>query len=106
MAGLVFATFARAAPEILPAHSSELSRGQPGVHGTLLYEHKVAHASAEDVVAHASAEDVVAHASTEDAAGAQVPKDAAWAAAHPHRADEAADWAKAHPKLAVSKPRI
>ena len=50
MAGLVFATFARAAPEILPAHSSELSRGQPGVHGTLLYEHKVAHASAEDVV--------------------------------------------------------
>ena len=67
MAGLVFATFARAAPEILPAHSSELSRGQPGVHGTLLYEHKVAHASAEDVVAHASAEDVVAHASTEDA---------------------------------------
>jgi hypothetical protein len=38
--------------------------------------------------------------------GAQVPKDAAWVATHPHRAETATDLAKAHPKLAVSKPRI
>ena len=34
------------------------------------------------------------------AARGHPPKDAAWAAAHPNRADEAAEWARLHPKRA------